>query len=125
VVDATDIPTWAAAYARRARAISQRIGPLLAVLHAHGPAGDPVLEDLVATTDNERRTGNRAGLAGLVQRGVLPSGKKLDRIVDAVWVLTAPEVYDRLVARRGWSANAYESWLAVQLTAALEASVDR
>jgi AcrR family transcriptional regulator len=125
VVEAEDIATWARAYAHRSRTISQRVGPLLAVLLGHGAAGDPVLEAFVAKIDGERRIGNRMGLSGLVERDVVPSGRTLDRIVDAVWVLTAPETYDRLVLRSGWSASAYESWLSGQLVAALEGSAGR
>jgi AcrR family transcriptional regulator len=122
VVDAADIDSWAAAYAARSRTIMVRVGPLLAVLLAHGPGGDPVLEEFVTKVDGERRVGNRYALAGLVQRGVLPSGRKLDRMVDAIWVLTAPEVWDRLVRRAGWSASAYETWLIRQLRTALSES---
>ena len=41
------------------------------------------------------------------------------RLIDGVWVLNAPEVYDRLVRRAGWSPDAYESWLAGQLAVLL------
>jgi len=119
VLEAPDVPGWAAAYAAVARMIQQRVGPLLGVLLAHGPAGDPVLEELVATIDAQRRIGNEESLQGLARRGLLPSRPPRHRLVDAVWVLTAPEVYDRLVRRSGWSAAAYERWLAAQLRAAL------
>jgi AcrR family transcriptional regulator len=122
VVEAADVSAWAAAYAGIARMIQQRVGPLLGALLAHGPAGDPVLEELVATIDRQRRIGNEEALKGLAERGLLPARTPHSRLVDAVWVLTAPEVYDRLVRRLGWSATAYERWLSAQLRAALTAT---
>ncbi|WP_134728045.1 TetR/AcrR family transcriptional regulator [Amycolatopsis nivea] len=118
VADATDVPSYAAAYAAWVRAISDRVGPLLGVLVEHGPGGDKVLEDFVATIDSERRKGNTNSLRGLAERGHLPS-QRFDEAVDAVWTLTAPEVYDRLVRRCGWTSAAFERWLANQLGAVL------
>ena len=119
VTEATELDAWARAYAAWCSSIAQRVGPLLAALLAHGPGGDPVLEQLVATMESERRTGNGHALSGLAERGLL-SRDSLAPAVDSVWVLTAPEAYDRLVHRSGWSVPAYESWLATQLLAALD-----
>ena len=119
VTEAVDLDSWAASYAAWSRVISERVGPLLGALLAHGPGGDPVLEKLVASMDSERRIGNERALRGLVERGGLPRETPLRRLVDAVWVLTAPEVYDRLVHRSGWTPAAYEKWLTLQLRAAL------
>ncbi|MFD2471467.1 TetR/AcrR family transcriptional regulator [Amycolatopsis silviterrae] len=118
VADAVDVPSYAAAYAAWSRTIYDRVGPLLGVLVAHGPGGDPVLEAFVATIDTERRRGNTHSLRGIAERGQLAS-RDFDEAVDAVWTLTAPEVYDRLVQRCGWKPAAYERWLAKQLAAVL------
>ena len=119
MTEAVDLGSWAAAYAVWSSTIFQQVGPLLAALLAHGPGGDPVLEQLVATMDAERRTGNGHALRGPVDRRLLPPGTSTQHIIDSVWVLTAPEVYDRLVHRSGWSVTEYEIWLATQLRAAL------
>jgi len=37
-------------------------------------------------------------------------------------VLTAPELYDRLVRQRGWTPDDYEHWLASAMIAALGAA---
>ncbi|WP_236795256.1 TetR/AcrR family transcriptional regulator [Amycolatopsis sp. GM8] len=118
VTGATDVTSYAAAYAAWVRVIYDRVGPLLGVLLAHGPGGDPVLANFVATIDSERRHGNTNSLRGVAERGQLPS-HQFDGAVDAVWTLTAPEVYDRLVRRCGWASAAYERWLTTQLGAAL------
>jgi AcrR family transcriptional regulator len=121
VQEAGDAESWATAYAAWTLSIMQRVGPLLGVLLDHGPGGDPVLEDLVSTINAERRAGNENALKGLTRIGVVPrrlAGRK--HIVDVVWTLTSPEVYDRLVVRCGWSDASYRTWLAAELAAAVE-----
>lgn len=119
VTEAVDVEAYARAYAAWVVGIWNRVGPLLGVLLAHGPAGDPVLAAFLATIDAERRQGNLNSLTGLVDRGVLRRGRALEARVDAIWTLTSPEVYDRLVGRSGWTAKAFERWLAGQLRATL------
>ena len=46
-------------------------------------------------------------------------GRSEDELIDVVWTLTSPEVFDRLVRRSGWQSASYEAWLSVQLEAAL------
>jgi len=119
VSGASNVDEWAGAYAAWVTTIWARVGPLLGVLLAHGPAGDPVLEEFLVTIDGERRRGNLNSLEGLLVQRVVRRGKALDACVDAVWTLTSPEVYDRLVGRRGWTTAAYERWLAAQLRTAV------
>ena len=119
VVEAADSAAYAGAYAAWCRRIWDRVGPLVGVILAHGPGGDAALEEFVTTIDRERRTGNANSLQGLRERGALPEGRSVDELVDAVWTLTSPEVYDRLVRRSGWPSARYEAWLTAQLTAAL------
>ena len=117
---ASDIATWAAAYAAWVRSILDRVAPLLGALLDHGPAGDPVLEELVASMGRERRVGNEHALRGLTTLGLVPKrtvGRK--HIIDVVWTLTGPGIYDNLVVQCGWSEGSYEVWLAAQLEAAV------
>lgn len=120
VVDAPDVDSWARAYAAWTGAIYARVGGLLGVLLAEGPGGDPVLAEFVARINAERRTGNAHGLAGLVDRGVVPGGEALEDLLDGVWTLTAPEVFDRLVRQRRWPNEKYVDWLAAQLATAVD-----
>jgi AcrR family transcriptional regulator len=115
VIDASDAATWATAYAAWTGEIYTRVGALLGVLLTDGPGGDPVLGEFVAKINRERRIGNTNALRGLVERGHLPAGDALDAVIDGVWVLTAPEVYDRLVRQRGWTDGDYTDWLAARL----------
>lgn len=119
VVQAADADAYARAYAAFGRGILDRVGPLLGVILAQGPGGDVVLQDFLSTIDRERRVGNQHSLQGLRERGALPAGRSTDELIDEVWTLTAPEVYDRLVRRCGWPSSRYEEWLAVHLAAAL------
>ncbi|TWE29950.1 TetR/AcrR family transcriptional regulator [Prauserella muralis] len=119
VTDAESVAAYASAYAAWVRGIYDRVGPLLGVLLAHGPGGDPDLAGFVATIDRERRRGNTNSLRGLAEREQLPRGREFEELVDVIWTLTAPEVHARLVQRRGWAPAAYERWLARQLSAAL------
>lgn len=121
VIEASDVSDYASAYAAWSRAIWDRVGPLLGVLLAHGAGGDAVLAEFLATIDRERRTGNSHSLQGLIDRGRLRAGQVVEERIDSIWTLTAPEVYDRLVRRCGWTPARYEAWLAVQLTAILSA----
>lgn len=118
VVEAPDESSYARAYAAWCRGIWDRVGPLLGVLMVHGPGGDRSLEEFMRTIDTERRTGNANGLRNLFARRDA-ADREFERVVDAVWALTAPEIYDRLVRRAGWTSASYEQWLAAQLAAAL------
>lgn len=115
-----DAASHARAYAALARQLSERIGPLLATVLDHAGA-DPALSEFVAVIEQERRTGNTRMVQALSERHGLPDGVSVDVVVDRVWVLTAPEVADRLLRRRGWTGAAYERWLARHLELAFTA----
>lgn len=114
---AGDRAEFARAYAGWCRVICERIAPLLGALLAHGT--DAPLADFIATIERERYTGATHALEGMRNRLGLPAGvrgaKGFTRLVDAVWALNAPEPYDRLVRRSGWTSAEYEEWLAGQL----------
>ena len=93
----------------------ERVGPLLSALLPAGDGGDPVLADLVATTDRERRTGNEYLVAHLADRFGLPPGWTPERAADLVWTLTSPQVADLLIRRCGWSTEAWGRWVTAAL----------
>lgn len=117
VLDADSAETYGRAYARWTRKIYDRTGDFLAALVGHGSAGDPVLEDFFATIENERRTGNDKSIPPSLRDRI---GQDLARVVDVVWVLTAPEVHGRLIKRARWTPDEYEDWLARELARALD-----
>jgi AcrR family transcriptional regulator len=111
LADAADPAALLRAYAHLGRRIAERVGPLLAVLLANA--------EFAATIDAERLRGNATTVGHLVGRFGLPPGMTRQRATDIVWVLTAPEAYERFVRQRGWSADAYERWLGDAMVAAL------
>lgn len=121
VLQAHDPSSYGAAYAAWTRGIYDRVGDFLSALLTHGSAGDAVLEEFMETIDRERRIGNELSIPPSL-RGAL--GSDLAPVVDVVWLLTAPEVYERLCRRAAWSADAYERWLARELAHAVSGSPD-
>lgn len=105
------------AYAALCATIYERTGPLLGVLLAQGAGNDPGLQAFVATIEQERRAGNSNVVTALERAHGLPSSLDVDRFIDIVWTVTAPEVYDRFVRRCGWTHPMYAAWLAEALVA--------
>lgn len=116
--DSSDAATHARLYAAWSAAIYERVGPLLATVLTHAGA-DPALSAFAATIEGERRTGNTHLVRALAERHGLPPGLSQERAVDMVWALTAPEVADRLLRRRAWTAQQYERWLGDHLALSL------
>jgi hypothetical protein len=82
--------------------VSPRISPLLLLLHT---AADLDREAAALYTELEasrlsRMTDNARFLA---DAGHLHPGVTVDEARDVLWFCTAPETYDLLVLRRGWS----------------------
>ena len=73
----------------------------------------------MATIENERTVGNRDIAELVTDRFGLRPGLDVATATDVVWALTAPDVTDRLVRRRGWGWDRYEAWLATTLADAL------
>lgn len=109
-------------YAALGREISERVGPLLVVLLAQAASGDSSLDEFVATVEQERLAAAVGIAAVAADRFGLRDGLDEAHAADAIWVLTSAEVYDRLVNRRGWSLDEYETWLADSLATILPAT---
>jgi AcrR family transcriptional regulator len=118
--DSPDRQAFIAAYARLCGLIYERVGPLLGTVLAQGAGSDAGLASFVDSTEAERRTDQSMVLAALEAVHGLPDGFRRDLFLDEVWCLTAPEIYDRLVRRSGWSHEDYVGWLADVLVAAFE-----
>jgi AcrR family transcriptional regulator len=113
---APDAPTMVASYASMARRIAERTAAVLAALLV---TTDDDLRALVATVEDERLAGNTAFVTEYAGRFGLPADAPVQRAIDSVWTLTAPELYDRLVLQRSWSPDDYERWLTAALHATL------
>jgi AcrR family transcriptional regulator len=122
VTDREDVAAIAAA-GDRDRAIELTAGHIVEVVARYhqvhevirGASGtDPVVAELWETGERERRI----GAGHLLERLGAPAGP-WHRAVDRLWLLMAPDNYDRLVIRRHWSRRHFERWLADQIRALL------
>jgi AcrR family transcriptional regulator len=110
---------YAAAYAHWIRAIYEQVGALLGAVLGPGHRSDTGAAEFAVAVEQERRVGTTHAMTAFGKRFGLADGEALERTIDVVWTLNSPEVFDRLVHRCGWTLEAYESWLAQQLRAAL------
>lgn len=105
----------AIAYARLARMISGHVGPLLGVVLG-ARSTDPDLDAFVAQIDAERLMG-----ATMVTRRwheLHWTDGPAEHARDVLWTLNSPSAY-QLLKDRGWSDDAYESWLARTISATI------
>ena len=82
-------------------------------------AGDPDLRAFADTAEGQRATGTAMVAGHVAERFGLRPGLTVREAGDALWVLTAPEVLERLVVGRGWSLDRAEAWLAEAMADAL------
>lgn len=99
------------AYAALGRLLGSRTAGLLVMLQAGAAAGDPDLRAFVEVTETQRRIGNSITVGHVARTFGLREGLSEEEATDVVWVLTSPEVLDRLVRRLGWDWDRTERWL--------------
>ncbi|MDG4827101.1 helix-turn-helix domain containing protein [Asanoa sp. WMMD1127] len=106
-------------YARMSREIYERIGPLVPILLTEGAAGDREVRTFIDTIENERAIGTKNIAQHVADRFGLRPDLSVDDAADVLWTLTAPDALHRLVRRRRWSLDRYETWLGQTLADAL------
>ncbi|MGK5682969.1 TetR/AcrR family transcriptional regulator [Actinoplanes sp. URMC 104] len=106
-------------YAAIARALSERLGPLLSKLLAGARSGDPDLATFRETINAERLVGATWIVGQLADLGGLRADLPPDQARDIVWAMIAPELYELFVTDRGWTSEQYEQWLTRALVDAL------
>lgn len=80
---------------------------------------DPGLAELHDQARRQRHFGARAVAARLAELDGLRPDLTVDSAADAIYALAGADVYLLLVRDRGWTPDAYETWLAGQLGQAL------
>jgi len=115
----TDGRRCLAGYAELSRELWGRAGSLVARLLSQAAAGDPDLRAFADTAEGQRATGTAMVAGHVAERFGLRPGLTVREAGDALWVLTAPEVLERLVVGRGWSLDRAEAWLAEAMADAL------
>ncbi len=98
-------------YAEAVSAIHQRLGPLfLAVRDAAATDADC---RALWTQISERRWANmRRFAADLRGTGELRADLTDDEVADVIWSTNAPEFWELVVHRRGWTPDRFARWLA-------------
>ncbi len=108
-----------ARYAEMGRVLGERTLPLVTMLLAQAAAGDPELRAFAETIEAERATGTRRTAAHVADRFGLRDGLNRQDAADVLWALTAPDLADRLVNRRGWGWDRFQRWLGTAMADAL------
>jgi AcrR family transcriptional regulator len=106
-------------YAGAGRVLGERTLPLVTPLLAQAATGDAELRAFAATIEGERATGTGATARHVAGRFGLRSGLDEASAADVLWALTAPDLADRLVYRRGWGWDRFEQWLGTAMADAL------
>lgn len=106
-------------YAAHGRAITERVLPLVTAVLAQAATGDKDLHAFAETIEGERATGTRAAAQHIADRFGLRDGLTVDDAAAILWTLTAPDVADRLVNRRGWGWDRFAAWLGTTMGDAL------
>jgi AcrR family transcriptional regulator len=96
-------------YAAALPALQARLAPLVSVLQAAASA-EPQLADLWHEIAERRATNMRRLAAELDSTGEL--AVTVDQAADIIWATNSPELYLLLVDQRGWTPEAYGTFLA-------------
>jgi AcrR family transcriptional regulator len=97
--------------ARNARAVKQRIAPLLEVIRHAAPL-DAETAALWERIQSDFYENQGAIVQSLSDRGALAPGLGVARGSDILWTLNHPDLWQLLVAQRGWTAEQWEQWFA-------------
>jgi AcrR family transcriptional regulator len=108
------IRSWGAFVAE----VSPLVSPILLLVRT-AAATDPELVSLLEESDRERLARMRHNARRFARRGFLRDGVTVNRAADVMWTYTAPELYDLLVNRRGWSPKQFGEFVASAMIAAL------
>ena len=111
-------------YAAALIGIHARLAPLFKVLQAAASVDDDLAE--LWKEISQRRAAN-TGLfaADLAATGHLRKDLGSDQAADIIRSMNSPEFYSLLVEQRGWSPQAFESWLANAWTRLLLSGLHR
>jgi AcrR family transcriptional regulator len=106
------------AFARLCRELLDRSAAIQHVL-AGAAAADPDAAAVLATSREQRYTGQSRIARALADRHALPDGMTRTKAADLIYTLMSPELHRILTVERGWSPSRYETWLATTLRAQL------
>jgi AcrR family transcriptional regulator len=97
--------------ARNSRAVKVRMGGLLGVIRGAAPI-DQDTAALWSRMQAEFRDNQRVIVERLHANGALRPDLDVERGADILWTLNHPDLWQLLVAERGWMPEEYEQWVA-------------
>jgi AcrR family transcriptional regulator len=106
------------AYAVAGAAVNRRYARISGRLR-EAASTEPGLAALWSTAEQQRLYGARMVASIVANFAPLRPGVTEDRAAEAIWALTGPEHYERLVRDRGWTHEEYIDWLRRSFAAAL------
>lgn len=118
IKDAGDPHVQLRLLAEQSRNVKSRSGHLLDVIRTASGA-DGAIAALWEDIEAKLLSVARAVVGVLKENGSLRAELSPQRAADAVWVLYHPSTWQLLVVQRGWSGDAYISWLERALVAEL------
>lgn len=95
---------------RISRNTGEKVGDVTEMLRAAG-AADAEMRSLWQQLNEDRRTGIRAFIQSLDDRGLLKPELDVERATTIHWTIVSQEVYQLLVGASGWGGQEYEDWL--------------
>lgn len=107
-----------ASWARLSREVAPRVAPILLLVRA-AAASDPEMQRLQDELGDQRQARMAHNADALAQPGHLRQGVGRDHARDVLLTYTAPEIYELLVLRQGWSLEDYSQFIRQGVAAAL------
>ena len=107
-----------AIYLRNARAIFERIAPIMKTVR-DAAGSDPEMAAQWQTNRKQTYTAQRTIVQWLADKHALRPELTVDRATDIVSCLVSIEVYQLFTAERGWTPAQWERWVKDTLTATI------
>lgn len=98
--------------------VMPRVAPILLLIRT-AAGTDPEMQVLADELDDDRLRRMKLNARRLHTAGHLRPGLGTTAAADVLWTYSAPELYELLVVRRGWSAARYGRFVAAAMVDAL------
>ena len=96
---------------RNSVVVKQRIGGVVEVIRSAATI-DADIGDLWRRIQSEFHANQRVIVESIDAKGALAPGLDVDRAADILWTLNHPNLWQLLVAERGWTPDEFERWFA-------------
>jgi AcrR family transcriptional regulator len=98
--------------------VAPRVAPILLLIRS-AAASDPDVLQLLEEMDADRLRRMTQNARRLHEAGRLRAGVSVAQAADVLWAYSAPELYELMVLRRGWSRKRYGRFVADAMIDAL------